>query len=109
MKPETKVRGTTIAELGNRNRPLDMVVYTKDEKNFALMANSHRGVMKIDLATATTQEAITERIGGTSGVPYETIKDLKGVMQLDGLNSTHAVVLMRGDDKKEHLKTITLP
>ena len=27
LKPETKVRGTTIAELGNRNNPLDMVVY----------------------------------------------------------------------------------
>ena len=109
LKPETKVRGTTIAELGNRNRPLDMVVYSKDQKNFALMANSHRGVMKIDLSTATTQEAITKRIGGTSGVPYETVEDLKGVMQLDGLNSTHAVVLMRGEDKKEHLKTIMLP
>ena len=108
LKPETKVRGTTIAELGKGNRPLDMVVYSKDEKNYALMSNSHRGVMKIDLSTALTQEAITKRVG-VAGVPYETIKDLKGVRQLDGLNSTHAVVLVRDDDKKEHLKTIMLP
>ena len=108
LKPETKVRGTTIAELGNRNRPLDMVVYSKDDKNYALMANSHRGMMKIDLSTAETQEPIVKRVG-VSGVPYETIKDLTGVMQLDGLNATHAVVLIRGDDKKEHLKTIMLP
>jgi len=102
-------RTTTIAELGNRNRPLDLVVYSKDDKDFALMANSSRGVMKIDLSTAGTQAAITKRVGSTSGVPYETIKDLKGVMQLDGLNETHAVILVRGDDKKEHLKTIMLP
>ena len=39
--------GTTIAELGNRNRPLDMIVYKKDGKEFLLMSNNSRGVMKI--------------------------------------------------------------
>ena len=109
LKPETKVKGTTIAELGNRNRPLDMVVYEKDDKKFALMANSHRGVMKIDLATAGSQAELTERVRGTAGVPYETIKELTGVMQLDGLSDTHGVVLVRNKDGKEDLKTITLP
>ena len=109
LKPETKVKGTTIAELGNRNRPLDMVVYSKDSKDYALMANSSRGVMKIDLSDAGTQTAIEKRVKGTAGVPYETIKDLQGVMQLDGLNKTHGVVLVRGKDGKEDLKTILLP
>jgi hypothetical protein len=27
------VMGTTIAELGNRNRPLDMIVYQKNGRN----------------------------------------------------------------------------
>ena len=109
LKPETKVKGTTIAELGNRNRPLDMVVYKKGGKDFALMANSSRGVMKIDLSNAGTQEAITTRISGTDGVPYETIKQLKGVLQLDGLSPTHGVILVKDDDGQEHLKTIVLP
>ena len=109
LKPETKVKGTTIAELGNRNRPLDMVVYEKDDKKFALMANSHRGVMKIDLATAGSQSELTERVRGTAGVPYETVKELTGVMQLDGLSETHGVVLVRHEDGKEDLKTIALP
>ena len=109
LKPESKVKGTTIAELGNRNRPLDMVVYEKDSKKFALMANSHRGVMKIDLATAGSQAELTERVRGTAGVPYETIKELSGVMQLDGLSATHGVVLVRKEDGKENLKTIVLP
>lgn len=111
LKPEAKVKGVTIAELGNRNRPLDMVVYKKKDKQFALMANSHRGVMKIDLAKAGSQAELTERVGGggTAGVPFETIKDLTGVMQLDGLSATHGVVLVRDKDGKEDLKTIVLP
>ena len=109
LKPKTKVKGTTIAELGNRNRPLDMVVYKKDGKDFALMANSHRGVMKIDLADAGSQAEITQRVRGVSGTPYETVKELSGVMQLDGLSATHGVVLMRDESGKEALKTIDLP
>ena len=109
LKPDTKVIGTTIAELGNRNQPLDMVVYKKDNKDFALMANSNRGVMKIDLASANSQEPITKRVSGKAGVPYETIEGLAGVMQLDGLSPTHGVVLIRDKDGKESLKTIVLP
>ncbi len=109
LKPETKVRGTTIAELGNRNRPLDMIVYQKDDRNWALMANSSRGVMKIDLANVDSQTPISEKVGGTAGVAYETVKNLTGVMQLDGLNATHGVVLIRNEDSSEHLKTIELP
>ncbi len=43
----SKVVGTTIAELGNRNRPLDMILYTKGGREFLLMSNNSRGVMKI--------------------------------------------------------------
>ena len=47
LQPGTKVVGTTIAELGNRNRPIDMVLYKKDGREFLLMSNTARGVMKI--------------------------------------------------------------
>ena len=65
--------------------------------------------MKIDLETAGSQAELTERVQGTAGVPYETIEELTGVMQLDGLSATHVVVLVRNKDGKESLKTITLP
>src|SRR5262249_163092 len=32
LKPGEKVKGTTVAELGSGNRPLDMIVYQKDGK-----------------------------------------------------------------------------
>ncbi len=103
-----KVRGTTVAELGNRNRPLDMIVYEKDGKNFLLMANSARGVMKISTDKIEREEGITERIRGTAGQPYETIEELQGVVQLDRLNDKHAVILVQTNSSQD-LQTIPLP
>ncbi len=39
LKPGSKVKGTTVAELGNRNRPLDMIVYKKGGKDYLLLSN----------------------------------------------------------------------
>ncbi len=106
-----KVRGTTVAELGNRNRPLDMFVYEKDGQDYILMANSSRGVMKISTADVAEIDEITEPVpgGGTAGLPYETIKELAGVLQLDRLDDDNALALVRSEDGKEHLQTIALP
>ena len=83
LKPGSKVMGTTIAELGNRNRPLDMIVYEKDGKDFLLMSNTSRGVMKIPTEPFGRQSGLTEPVGGggTAGVGYETIAQMKGVEQ----------------------------
>ena len=43
LKPGAKVEGTTIAELGAGNRPLDMIAYKKDNHDYLLLANSARG------------------------------------------------------------------
>lgn len=109
LKPGEKTRGTTVAELGNRNRPLDMIMYQKDGKDFLLMANSARGVMKISTADIARKEGITERVNGTAGQTYETIKDLQGVVQLDKLNDSSAVVLVQTESGAQHLKTVALP
>src|SRR5262249_58174699 len=45
LKPGNKVKGTTIAELGARNKPLDMDVYSKSAKNYILIANSRHSLM----------------------------------------------------------------
>ncbi len=111
LKPGAHVKGTTIAELGNRNRPLDMIVYQKDGKDFLLMANNNRGVMKIPTEGAGSAEKITEPVrgGGLKGLGYETIAALKGVVQLDKLDKTHALVLVQSDSGTLDLKTIDLP
>lgn len=106
-----KVRGTTVAELGNRNRPLDMFVYEKDGKRFLLMSNSKRGVMKISTAGIDREDGISERVsgGGTAGQSYETVNGLDGVVQLDRLNDQSAVVLVQADSGSQDLRTIALP
>jgi hypothetical protein len=53
LRPGAKVMGKTIAELGNRNRPIDMILYKKDGREFLLVANSSRGVMKLDASKST--------------------------------------------------------
>jgi hypothetical protein len=95
LDPNKKVRGTTVAELGNQNQPLDMIVYKKDGKDFLLMSNTRRGVMKISTDRIRENAGLTEPVkgGGTAGQPFETIKELAGVQQLDRLDDERAVIL----------------
>ncbi len=105
-----KIRGTTIAELGNRNRPLDMIVYEKGGARFLLVANSSRGIMKIPTDHVADQESLEEPVrgGGTAGIEYETVEDLKGVMQLARLDDSTGVILVQSDNGM-NLATIALP
>jgi hypothetical protein len=109
LKSGGKIKGTTIAELGNRNQPLDMVVYQKDGKDYLLIANTSRGVMKVSTEKIAEQPGITERISDKAGLSYETLAELKGVQQLDRLNDRNAVALMVDDKGSASLKTIALP
>jgi len=108
LKPGAKVRGTTVAELGNRNRPLDIIIYQSGGKDYALMANSSRGMMKISLENIEKQASIAEKVNDKAGQTYETIAALKGVMELDRLNKGHAVILVK-DGPVTSLQTIALP
>lgn len=104
-----KARGTTVAELGNRNLPLDMIAYRKDGKDYLLLANSARGVMKVSTDNIARSEGITSKIDDTAGQPYETIKELDGVVQLDRLNDENVVVLVQNGDGTQDLRTAALP
>jgi len=111
LKPGTHVKGTTVAELGNRNRPLDMIVYQKGGKDFLLLANSSRGVMKISTEGIGKAESITEPVkdGSTRGQTYDTIGELKGIMQLDSLDKENALVLVQTEGGPQNLQSIALP
>ena len=110
LKDGTKTKGKTIAELGNMNQPLDMIVYKKGNQDFLLMSNSARGVMKLKLSKGDidSTKAIDSKINGTAGLPFETLKDLKDVLQLDKLNENHAVLLVNNAGRQD-IRTIDLP
>ncbi|MDE0737569.1 MAG: hypothetical protein OSB83_00030 [Planctomycetota bacterium] len=111
IKPGAQLKGKTVAELGNRNRPLDMIVYTKGGKEYMLIANSSRGIMKVSTADLEKSPGITERVsgGGSKGVPYETIKGWKGILQLDKADDTTALVMRETEGGSFNLETLPLP
>jgi len=109
LKSGAHIKGTTIAELGNRNRPLDMIVYQKDGKDYLFMTNSSRGVMKIPTEGAADAPGITSRVADKKGLGYETIGTLKGVEQMDQLDDQHAVLLIKDSSGSMNLQTIELP
>ncbi len=108
LKPGAKVKGTTIAELGNRNKPLDMVVYQKGGKDFILIANSSRGTMKVKMDDIDKVAGITDRVAGTAGLPYDTLEDLKGIVQMDQLDKDNVLVLIQ-TPSGINLQTVVLP
>ena len=95
LKAGEKVHGATIAELGAGNQPIDMIVYKKDGKEFLLMSNTSRGVMKIPTGDFGTAPALTEKVAGTAGVKYDTIATMTGIEQLDLLDATHSIVIAK--------------
>jgi hypothetical protein len=111
LKPGAKIKGKTVAELGNRNRPLDMIVYQKGGKDFILLANSSRGVMKISTDNIENAESITSPVpgSGVKGQTYETIESWKGVEQLDKFDAQQALVLHRDANDSLDLETMPLP
>ncbi len=106
-----KVKGTTVAELGNMNRPLDMIAYKKDGADYLLLSNNARGVMKIATAGLKDAKALTEPVkgGGTAGQSFEKVESLSGVLQMDKLNDSSALILVQADGGPQNLKTVALP
>jgi hypothetical protein len=99
LKPGEKVLGTTIAELGAGNRPIDMIVYSKNGQEYLLMSNTSRGVMKIPTAQFASAAPITARVGGTQGT-FETVAALTGVEQLDLLDNGRTVMIVRSGESR---------
>ena len=105
------MKAMTVAELGNMNRPLDMIAYEKDGVSYLLLSNSARGVMKISTAGLKENKGLTEPVrgGGKAGQAYEDVKSMTGVIQMDKLNDHSALILVQTDNSPPNLKTVPLP
>jgi hypothetical protein len=108
LKGGAKIQGTTIAEMGAGNRPLDMVSYNKDGHPYILMANSAHGVTKVDAAHLESYKAITAPTDVT-GVPFKTIDDWKNVKHLQAYDDKQALVLSDNGNSGLDLRTVALP
>jgi hypothetical protein len=104
-----KFRGTTIGELGAGSRPIDMILYNKGGKDYLLLANTARGVMKIPTDSFANQTPLTTPSNQeTAGVPFEKVATMTGVQQLDLLDATHSIIL-QGMGSPMNLKSVELP
>ncbi len=86
-----------------------MIVYKNGGTDYILMSNSRRGVMKLSTENLGSFKAITERVGSTQGVPYETVAELTGVQQLDSWDDRNAIILVQHEGGSMDLKTVSLP
>ena len=86
-----------------------MIIYQKNGKDFILMANNTRGVMKVPTAPFGKAEGIGKQIPETAGVPFENVGSMKGVQQLDLLDSTHALLLVQSSNGGLDLQAAALP
>lgn len=111
LAPGEKVRGTTVAELGNRNRPLDMLVYDEDGRTYVLMSNTARGLMKISTEDLEKNEGLTSPVrgGGTAGQAFETIEALSNVVEMAKIGDDKMVALVQQSEGSFDLKTLQLP
>ena len=87
-----------------------MILYKKNGKEFLLMANTTRGVMKIPTDGFGTAAPITMPVTSeTAGVPFEKINSMARVQQLDLLDASHSVVLAGSNAAGLDLQAFELP
>lgn len=109
IKPGKHSKGRTVAELGNRNTPLDIISYKKDGKSYLLMANSSRALMKIDPEkVAQYKDYLTEPVkesSATAGVEFLNMPYVN-IQQLDSYNDSQVLAVQRLSNGDLDLYTI---
>jgi len=88
-----------------------MIVYQKGGKDYLLMANSSRGIMKISTDQIDSVEKIDAPVPDSNkkGLPYQTIESWTGIDQLDRLDSQYAIVVRRAEGGSLNLESLPLP
>ena len=108
MKPGEQTKGRTVAELGNRNTPLDIISYQKDGKSFILLANSSRALMKIDPSMIENYsdylKTPVKENSATAGVEFIALPYVN-IQQMDKLGNDKVLLLQRMSNGDLNLHT----
>ena len=98
LKTGQHTMGRTVAELGNRNTPLDIITMEKEGNSYLLMANTSRALMKISYEKLEAfNDSLTEPVeenSATAGVDFIALP-LVNVHQLAKLDDTHFLMIQR--------------
>lgn len=98
LKNGVHAKGRTVAELGNRNTPLDIIEIKSEGERFILLANSSRSLMRIKVSDIEAfKDDLTSPVkenSATAGVDFIALP-LVNVLQLDKLSDDSFVMLQR--------------
>ena len=103
LKDGEHVVGTTIAELGAGNRPLDIVPYERDGTQQILVANSRHPLMRMNVGDFVGAKRLVYP-SRERGVPFEALSPPR-IVQLADLNDDYVVAIQRDGDSF-HLRSL---
>jgi len=127
VKEDAKVKGETVIELGNGNKPVGMFAYTKGDKSYLLVNNLRRfgkafgpsqyWVARVDMSIFDEKDKVNEkapwRIDRKTLKPIndsvKMIDEYAGAVLLDKLNDKQAVVIKEDGNKGLTLAALDLP
>jgi hypothetical protein len=96
LEPGQQVRGTTVAELGARNAPIDMLAFEQRGEEFVLVSNTHHPLMKIAAREIDRQTPLTTPRAPV-GASFVALPQ-RGVTRLAKVNGSHVLMLQKGSD-----------
>ena len=97
LKKGGHLRGRTVAELGGGNQPVDMVQYEANGKQWVLIANSDRTLMRMDPEEIAKAPGLTKGVDAafkSAGVGYLSVSS-SGVMHV--ADAGDAIAVLRRD------------
>jgi hypothetical protein len=105
LEPGAHVVGSTVAELGPVNTPLDMIAYEHDGSEYLLVCNTRHPLLKLGCGAIDGQPALTDHTDG-AGLPRTDLPH-QGVSHLATLGGEYALMVQR-DDAGTHLRSYSL-
>ncbi|MEM6660968.1 MAG: hypothetical protein AAF666_02215 [Pseudomonadota bacterium] len=115
LKDGAEVRGTMIGEMGFGNTPLDIVPYVNawDGTSNVVVTNTNRSAASLNLEAVSAAAPMphgegVKNVFSVAGVQQFPLP-MSGVMHLDTLDETYAVVIRRAPEDPRNIQLHTLP
>lgn len=109
MKPGAHIKSKTLAEFGSGNMPIDIVRYESGGREYFMMSNSAKALIRIDAANISKQEkGLTEPLPDgqyTAGLPHDVLSSV-GITQIDNLNASNIMTLQRRPNGNLDLRSV---
>src|SRR5207253_3016983 len=107
LKSGSQVTGTTVAEMGAGNSPLDMISYRKEGHDYLLIANSARGVVRLEVdRVGSASEILTHN--STGDLPRKRVPEWTRVHQLKKVDESTGLILTDSGGSM-NLRVVALP